>query len=143
MGFSYVEVLVATVLIAVSVAPALEALQTGIRGADIDESLSLQHYCLVSKLEQVLAESFGSVISAAEAAGAANTASSYTDSVCTSQRRLVYLSLYDGDADPFTITDPDDDGDANPFTGDTANLLWVRVEIENTALAMESLMSRY
>ena len=48
-----------------------------------------------------------------------------------------------GDGNPFTILDPNPDGDANPWTGTEPHigLLWVRVQIEGTALAFETLTS--
>ncbi len=45
-------------------------------------------------------------------------------------RRLVFISRYDGD---------NADTDDNPFTGTEADLLWLRVEIEGTASALQAL----
>ena len=53
-GFSYVEVLVATVVIAISLVPALEALQTGLLGSQHHKSSAADHYNLTAKLEEVL-----------------------------------------------------------------------------------------
>jgi len=50
--------------------------------------------------------------------------------------------LYDADADPFTLTDPNADGDNDLYTGSTANLIWIRVETEGTAQGIETLVSR-
>jgi len=55
---------------------------------------------------------------------------------------LVYLSLYDADANPFTITDPNTDSDNDPYTGTTANLLWLKVQTEGSNQALETLISR-
>ncbi len=130
-GFSYAEVLVATLLLAVSLVPALEALQTGILASSIDESLTRLHYHLTSKMEEVLAESFPALEAAEAAAGGAPT--SYSDAVASPDRRLVFLSPYDGDN-----ADADDD----PSTGTDDGLLLVRVEIEASAHAVESLTAR-
>ena len=130
-GFSYVEVLLATLLVAMSLVPALEALQTGILGGGVHESQTLLHYHLTSKLEEVLAQPLPDLEAEALASGGAPT--SYSDPAGSANRRLVYLSEYDGD---------DADGDGDPFTGADAGLVWLRVEIEATPHALETLTSR-
>jgi type II secretory pathway pseudopilin PulG len=132
-GFSYVEVLVATVLIAITLVPALEALEGALIGSKVHETLSVQQYHLQTKLEEVLAQSFDSLNVAAAAAGSATVATSFSDGMGAINRRIVYLSRYDGD---------NADGDADPFTGVDNDLLWVRVEIENTAYAFETLTNK-
>ena len=57
-GFSYVEVLIATTLVALALAPAIDALISGIQGAGIHVSMTEEHYHLVGRLEEVLAEPF-------------------------------------------------------------------------------------
>ena len=69
---------------------------------------------------------------AALAAGDATVPTSFSDSAGTNDRRLVYLSRYDGDN-----ADADDD----PFTGVDDDLIWVRVAIENSTQALETLTS--
>ena len=146
-GISYVEVLVAIVLVAITLVPALEALQSGIKGADIHEDYVVDHYQLVSKFEEVLAKPFGTLLNESAAVGNSATASSYSDAGGTANRRIVYLSYYDagdsdGDGDPFTILDANTDGDNNPYTGTDIGLLWVSAEIEGTVHTMETLVSR-
>jgi hypothetical protein len=125
-----VEVLVATVIVAVSLVPALEALQIGILGADVHESRVTLHYHLAGKLEEVLARPFADL--AVEAVAAAGSPTAYSDAAGAPDRRLVYLAGYDGD---------DADGDGDPFTGADPGLLWVRVEIESTPYVLETLTS--
>ena len=55
-GFSYVEVLIATMLIAVCLVPALEALHTGLLGSGIHRDSVEEHYHLQAKLEEMLAQ---------------------------------------------------------------------------------------
>ena len=129
-GFSYVEVLVATVLVAICLVPALEALQTGIQGAAVHESDTVNKNRLSAKLEEVLAAPLSDLDAAALAAGDTTTPTSYSDTAGTTDRRLVYLSRFDGDN-----ADADDD----PFTGVDEGLIWVRVAIENSAHALETL----
>ena len=133
-GFSYIEVLVATVLIIVSLVPALEALQTGIHANQVFNSQSLNHHALVAKIEEVIAKPFDELAPQAAAAGGPTTPTGLSDTPGTSDRRLVYLALYDGD---------NADADANFFTGGDSDLMWIRVTIENSNHAMETLTSIY
>jgi len=138
VGITYVEVLIATVLIVITLVPALEALQPGIAGSGIHETQTEDHYRLVAKLEEVLAESFADLDDAATAAGNATTPTTYSDSVTYPDGRQitrnVFLSRYDGD---------NVDADNDPFTGTDDDLLWVRVEIAGSALGVETLTSAY
>ncbi len=129
-GFSYVEVLLATLLLAISLVPMLEALTAGLQRGDVHRSIVLSHRHLTSRMEDVLAQPFDDLEAAEAAAGGAP--SFYSDSPGV-DRRLVYLSRYDGD---------NADADSNPFTGTDADLLWVRVEIESTPFFMETLTVR-
>jgi len=135
-GFSYVEVLVATVLIAVTLVPAIEAFSPGIDGTAYTESLVEDRYQLSAKLEEVLAATFADIDTAATAAGSPTIASSYSDIFTYPDGRQitrnVFLSRYDGD---------NADTNNNPFNGIDAGLIWVRVEIGGTSLRFESLIS--
>lgn len=145
-GFSYVEVMVASVLLAITLVPMHQALQGGMMVADRHQSFTTDHYQLTAKMETVLSEPYSKLIKAAELAANHKTPSLYSDAGGTPARRLVYLSFYDAnnsDADnnPFTISDANSDGDGNPYTGSDVDisLLWVRVEIENTRQILETL----
>ena len=135
-GLSYIEVLIAVVLIMIALVPALDALIPGTAGSGIHESIAEDHYRLTGKLEQVLAAPFGQLNSAANAAGSPTTPTTYSDDVDYADgrqiRRNVFIARYDGDN-----TDADDD----PFTGTDDGLLWVRVTIAGTGMSIESLVS--
>jgi len=137
-GFSYVEVLIATFLIAVTLVPAMEALQPGIQGSTIHKTYTEDRYQIAAKMESILAEPFGVLETAASAAGSATTPTSYSDTVTHPNgrqiTRQVYLSLYDGD---------NSDSDNDPFTGTDPDLIWAKVIIEGTPYAVESLSTRY
>jgi len=135
-GLTYVEVLIATALIAITLVPAMEALQATTLGMGIHESRTVQHYHLTAMLEDVLAEPFTDLDTEAVTLNDPNLASTtYSDLPAAENRRLVYLSRYDGD---------NADGNGNPFdSGMDEGLLWVRVEIEGTDQAIESLTSQY
>lgn len=125
-GLSYVEVMIATVLIAISIVPIGNALSGALTAAQIDTLESENHYRLVEKMETVLAEPYADLLAAA--AGTV-TASSYSDAPGV-DRRLVYISAYDADN-----ADADDD----PFTGTDADILWIQVAIEGSVHSFEAL----
>jgi Tfp pilus assembly protein PilV len=141
-GFSYLEVLIASLLVTIALVPALNALQTGIMSADIHQALTMQYYLRLKKMAELQAEPFSDLLAAAKTAVNNTTTSSYSDAAGTADRRLVYLALYDADATPFTITDTNKDGDNDPYTGDTANLLWLKVQTEGSADSLETLLTR-
>ncbi|MGI9262644.1 MAG: pilus assembly FimT family protein [Woeseiaceae bacterium] len=132
-GVSYLEVLIAMALLAIMLAPMIDALRTASVSTDIHEQDAVQHAHLTAMLEGVLSESFGSLDAAATMAGSESIATSYSDLPGASDRRLVYLSLYDGD---------NADADNNPFSGTDPGLMWIRVEIEDTVQAVETLVSQ-
>jgi hypothetical protein len=135
-GIAYIEVVIATLLITLALAPALDALQPATSGAAIIQDRLIDHYYLTGKLEDVLAQPYGVLTRAAAAAGSRSTPSSLSDSVTRAdgQRliRNVYLAQYDAD---------NADGDNNPFSGADTELLWIRVEIPESGQALETLRS--
>jgi hypothetical protein len=132
-GITYVEVLIAAALIAVSLVPMMDAVRTASISAGVHEDAAVQNLHLVATMEDVLAEPFASLEAAATAAGSESTLTSYSDLAGANNRRLVFLSLYDGD---------NADTDNDPFTGTDPGLMWVRVELEGTAQAIETLISQ-
>ena len=128
-GLTLVEVLVTIVLLALILVPAINALQTGVVGADVHADIASGHFRLTSRLEELLAEPFADLSDAAIAAGAPTTPSSYSEPAGPPGRLLVYLSLYDGD---------NADGDDDPFTGTDPDLLWIRVDVEDAVHTLET-----
>ena len=134
-GLSYIEILIATVLVAVALVPAIEALHPAIQGSGIHETEVSLHYHLMGRLERVLAEPFVSLDAEAQALADPTTISAtYSDAAASNNRRLVFLSRYDAD---------NADSDNDPFTGIDEGLIWIRVEVENTSHALETLLSAY
>ena len=127
-GLSYIEVLIATILIAVSLVPAVEALRGGIFGAGLHQEAAADHYELKAKMEEVLAEPYALLDAAALSAGSETTPTSYSDPSGSTKRRLVYLSRYDPSIQGFTTLD----------TG----VLWVHVRFESGAGELETLTAR-
>ena len=137
-GFSYVEVLIAVVLIVVALVPALDALIPGMAGSGIHESIAEDHYQLTGKLDQTLTEPYGQLNSAAKAVGSPTTPTTYSDMVTYANGRQitrnVFIARYDAD---------NADGDDDPFTGTDDGLLWVQVTIAGSGMHIESLVSEY
>lgn len=131
-GFSYVEILVAMSLIAVALVPAMNALRAGVSATTVQETRVANHFALVGRMEQVLAEPFAALNTAAGVAGDETTPTSYSDPFGSDPRLLVYLGRYDIDN-----ADADDD----PFTGADGGILWVRVAVEGTLESLETLVS--
>ena len=126
-GISYVEVLAAVIIIAVTVIPATNAIRGSLDVADADKLATVNYYRLISKMEEVLAEPFATV---AAAAAGPSTATAYSDSAGSVDRRLVFIAPYDGD---------NADADNDPFTGGDPDLLWVKVEIEGSVSVLHAL----
>ena len=138
-GFSYMELLVATLLIAIMLVPALDAMQSGIQGSGIHTQLAQNQYRMISKMEQTLALPFAELLTQADLVAdptvlipaPLSRPDLYSDTAGTESRRLVFLARYDGDN-----ADADDD----PFTGTDAGLLWVRVTIEDSPRSLETVI---
>lgn len=148
-GFTYIEMLVATVIVTASLAPAIDALRRAQLAAAIHEAETTLHYRLMGHLETVLAEPFGALLAAANSAGGITIPTSYSEPGGQDDRIVVFLSFYDvadtdGDSDFFTIEDDDNDDDDNPYTGPDAaiDVVWVEARIPGTVHVMQSLSRR-
>lgn len=125
-GFAYVEVLIAAALIAVVLPAALQASWAATSSADQLNRSAARHEARVARMELLKGLPYSDLLSAAAAAGTATAPSPLSDDLASDDAVVVYLARYDGDADPFVVTDPNVDGDGNPFTG-YRGLLWVRI----------------
>jgi hypothetical protein len=135
-GLSYIEVLIAIALIMVTLIPAIEALGPAVQGSGLHESQTGRQYALRAKLENILAQSFSTLDNEAQAINDHTIASTtFSDPATESERQLVFLSRYDGDN-----MDP---ADNDPFSDTDAGLLWIRIELEGTGYAIETLTSEY
>jgi len=136
-GISYIEILIATVLILITLLPMMDAMRGATMSTAAHEEFAIRNAHLRAKMEEVLGEPFARLEAAASAAEQGGRSfdqpSLYTDAPGATDRRVVYLSYFDGD-------NADNDGD--PFTGVDPGLMWVRTEIEGTRLAVESLVYR-
>ena len=127
------ELLVATLLIAIMLVPALDAMQSGIQGSAIHTQLAQNQYRMISKMEETLALSYSKLLEQADLVADSKVLipPPFSDAAGTESRRLVFLARYDGD---------DADGDKDPFTGSDDGLLWVRVTIEDNPRALETVI---
>lgn len=133
LGFSYMEIMLAMLLISVALVPALNSMQTAQMGTGVHEALTIQHYHLTGKIEELLAQPYAQLEAASLFAGSHATPTTYSDAAGADNRRVVYLSSFDAD---------NADGDDNVFTGVDDGLLWLRVEIENSEQSLETLIAR-
>ena len=96
-GFSYVEILLSVVLLAMLLVPALEALQTGITGTQSAAQLA-RHQALRDKMELVLSKPFADLYAQTYLPGA-NTgdwvSASLSDPAGAPNQRNVVLYRYD------------------------------------------------
>jgi type II secretory pathway component PulJ len=131
-GLSYLEVMIATLLITVSLVPAMDALYSGLRGSDQANAALLRATALQQRMETLLAADFRQLGTLADTAADPTLAQPdpWSDPAGSQPRILVYLSRYDGD---------NADGDNNPFTGTETDLLWIRVADEQGLTALETI----
>ena len=132
-GLSYAETLLAVVVLAVALVPAVETLDTAFTGAQVSETIIQWQQALATRMEDMRAEPFGDLDAAATAAGSETVPSSYSDPGGGTDRVLVFLARYDGD---------NADADNNPFTGADPGLLWLRVAVENTPYELVTLVAQ-
>ena len=132
-GLSYVEVLVATLLIAIALVPMMESLQPGLQGSEIQRRQSAVHFALRGKLESVLAEPFASLDAAASVAGSHTAATSYSDLAATVPHE-VFIWRYDVD---------NADNDDDPYTGGESDMLWLRIASVDGDFSIQTLLSPY
>lgn len=132
-GFSYVEVLLSVILLAVLLVPALDALQAAIAGrptaAAVPGTLALQ-----SKMEQVLAAPFSKIYAETYLPGG-NTQNSvsatFSDAAGTPERRVVLIYRYNAST--------------KGISGVDTGLVFVSVyyEAEGTGRALATLVGRW
>ena len=132
-GVSYVELLVATILIAIALVPMMNSLQAGLQGTSLFQKKSQAHHVLIGNLEQVLAEPFNDLDSAATAAGTYTSPTTYSD-LAASIPFNVFIWRYDVN---------NADSDNNEFTGGEEDLLWVKVSLVDSGQSIETLISKF
>lgn len=128
-GLSYVEVMVAVVLLVVALVPATNALRVAVAGTAVHQSRSADHHRLRAKLEEVAAKPFTQLYALTYAAGgnSASAVKTGLSDAAGADRRVVYLYRTDGSA---------------LSTADTG-LLRIAVAYENGTTTLETLKGRW
>lgn len=133
-GLSYVEVLIAVVIVALCLVPALDALRDGVRTAAAQGSQAVNQQRLKTRMEEVLANRYVTLYNAVynPVMAVCNnipsaTVAAYSDAAGTADRLLVTVYCYDG---------------SSPSVSDTG-LLRVKVAIEGSNLSLDTLKSRW
>ena len=128
-GFTYLEVLVSMLLIAIVLVPALDALQSGIQAGTLHREAAVSRALLAGRLEQTLSEPFSRLSELASLAGGLDSVvDALSDAPGTTNRRLVHLAHYDAET--------------QTFSGTETGLLWVRVVLEENGETLETLSAR-
>ena len=139
-GFSYAEVLLSVMLLAILLVPALQALNNGISGSVISSSLATRQLNLRSKMEEVLSKPFGALyaetyLSDCTPTADCNTPTSgnprFSDSSGAANRRVVVFYRFDAAT--------------NAQSANDTGLLLVSVyyEAEGSANALNTLVGRW
>ena len=132
-GFTYMEVMLSAVLLAVLLVPALQALQSGVAGG-ATSAMAARQPALSAKMEEVLSNPFPDLYAETYNAGG-NSATlvnvDLSDAAGATDRRVVVIYRYDASAKALSAND----------TG----LLYVRVyyEADGSANAINTLAGRW
>jgi type II secretory pathway pseudopilin PulG len=131
-GATYLEIMVALLIFSVCLAPALDAMTSGLVTIPAVAASSRDIGCVRTQMEKVLAEPYANLLQAAVAAGAktvpAATYSLAADAECPA--RNTFLARYD----------PDSAG--NLFVSADSGMLFVRVAAADGAASLASLAVR-
>ena len=106
-GFTYGEVMLSVVLLAIMLVPALDALQSAIAGTPV-AAATANVPSLASKAEEVLATPFSKVYAETYAPGgntAASASALFSDPAGTPDRRVVVLYRYDALLKSLSVAD--------------------------------------
>ena len=107
-GFSYAEVLLSVVLLAILLVPALQALNTGIAGSAGATGLAQRQLSLRSKMEEVLSTPFSQLYAQTYLGGGNTTTSvstSFSDASGALDRRVVVFYRFDAATNVLSTND--------------------------------------
>ena len=131
-GFSYAEVLLSVILLAILLVPAMQALNSAISGGS--SGVTAKQLNLRNKMEEVLSKTYNKLYAETSLTGGNTTTSvsaNYSDAAGATDRRVVVLYRYNTTTNALSATD----------TG----VLYVRVyyEAEGSANALNTLVGRW
>lgn len=128
-GLSYLEVLIAISIIAVSVIPVGTALKHSLDVDAHSRDVTERHFLMLKKMEEVLSYSYLELSQDASA----SLSTRFSDDASADPRRLVYVMEADGD---------NADADNRLDTGADTELLLIRTEYADGTHRLEALRSR-
>lgn len=131
-GFSYAEVLLSVMLLAMLLVPAMQALNTAILGGS--NNLAARQFNLRNKMEEVLSKPFGKLYAETYLSGGNTTTSvsaNFSDASGAADRRIVVLYRFDAAT--------------NALSSNDTGLLYVSVyyEAEGNANVLNTLVGRW
>ncbi len=133
-GFSYAEVLLSVMLLAILLVPAMQALSTAISGST--NNVGARQLALRSKMEAVLSRPFSALYAETALVGG-NTLTSvspnFSDTAGATDRRIVVLYRYDPATNALSPTD----------TGVLFVSVYYEDETEDSANALNTLAGRW
>ncbi len=132
-GYSYVEVMVAALLLSLSIVPATEALRVVMGSSSENRQQLILQYAALARLESTLAQPFAALEQEASATGG-TTPSSYSDPISVPNRIVVFVAPHDIDNVP-----PDND----PLTDPDPGVVRVRVLVSDTTIHFEQVFGDF
>lgn len=131
-GFSYAEVLLSVMLLAILLVPAMQALNSAILGGS--NNLAARQFNLRNKMEEVLSKPFGKLYAETYLTGGntiTSVSASFSDASGAADRRIVVLYRFDAAT--------------NALSSNDTGLLYVSVyyEAEGNANALNTLAGRW
>ncbi|MFK8030339.1 MAG: hypothetical protein AB8G18_08860 [Gammaproteobacteria bacterium] len=129
-GLSYLEVLIAAAVIAVSAFPVSTALKHAMNSADHSQQSTVRHFQLLEKMEEVLSYPYSDLVLQS---GTVFRPGDWSDDAGVADQRLVYIVPADGD---------NADLDNDLLTGVDNDFLLIRVEYANQNGRLEAIKVR-
>jgi type II secretory pathway pseudopilin PulG len=138
-GFSYIEAMVAVVLLAICAVPAAEAIRNGLDASRIASARAQELRCIKNHMETVLAEPYQNLWNAALGTKIVPAYSRADDNDCV--ERNVYISKYEHEYDiaPQFIAHPEESGKEDERE---AVLLYITVSSGKSPYTFTTLVAR-
>lgn len=107
-GLSYVEVMVALVLLGICALPAADAIRTGLRATEVGAVQARELRCVRSRMETVLAESYDDLWKALKGAATPSSYSLAADADCGVRNVFIAKYVHPDGAATGQVLDADD-----------------------------------
>ncbi len=130
-GYSYVEVLVAAIILAGALVPASGALRDVLHASTLSRELLALQYEAFGAFEMLQTAPFGQLDGQAQATGGTTPSTLYSEPASTPNRMLVWVAPHDLD---------NADGDGNALTGVDDGVVRLWLEMEGTTIRYETVI---